>query len=182
MTYAEALAKDPAGMIPKLAEMYGVDLQSLVAEQPYVDPQVSALQQQLQQLQQAQTQQYQYAQQQQMNRLSEEIHAFETAVDEQGNPKAPHFSRVFDAMVKLARGGYVNSIQDAYEKAVRLDDELQAEIAAEQAKKVAATRAAEANKALGASRTVKSKGAEAPAPARSARAEFAAQLAASGNT
>ena len=56
MTYAEALAKDPAGMIPKLAEMYGVDLQSLVAEQPYVDPQVSALQQQLQQLQQAQTQ------------------------------------------------------------------------------------------------------------------------------
>lgn len=64
MTYAEALAKDPAGMIPKLAEMYGVDLQSLVAEQPYVDPQVSALQQQLQQLQQAQTQQQQFAQQQ----------------------------------------------------------------------------------------------------------------------
>jgi hypothetical protein len=34
--------------------LYGVDLGSLVAEQPYVDPQVATLQQQLQQLQQQQ--------------------------------------------------------------------------------------------------------------------------------
>lgn len=180
VSYAEALARDPASMIPQLAQMYGVDLQSLVAEQPYIDPQVQALQTQIQQMQQAQYQQQTQAQQAQYSRLTEEIRAFETAADEQGNPKAPHFTRVFDSMVRLANGGLAQNIQDAYNKAVALDADLQAEIAAEQAKKEAATRAAEANKALGASRTVKSKGSEGAPPVRSARDEFAAQLAAAG--
>lgn len=138
--------------------MYGVDLQSLVEEQPYVDPQVSALQQQLQMMQQAQHQQVQQVQQQQYHRLTEEIRAFETAADEQGNPKAPHFTRVWDSMLRLANGGLAKNIQEAYEKAVALDSELQAEIAADRAKKDASTRAAEAKKALDASRGVRSKG------------------------
>lgn len=54
LAYAEQLAKDPKSTIPQLAKLYGVDLGSLVAEQPYVDPQVATLQQQLQQLQQQQ--------------------------------------------------------------------------------------------------------------------------------
>lgn len=178
LSYAEALARDPASTIPQLAQMYGVDLQSLVAEQPYVDPTVSALQQQLQSMQQAQQYQMQAAQQQQMHRLTEEIRAFETAADEQGNPKAPHFARVWDSMVRLANGGLAKNIQEAYDKAVALDHELQAEIAAERAKKDAAVRAAEAKKALDASRGVKSKGSEGAPPVRSAREEFAAQLAA----
>ena len=177
LSYAEALARDPASVIPQLAQMYGVDLQSLVAEQPYVDPQVSALQQQLQYMQQAQTQQYQQVQQQQYHRLTEEIRAFETAADEQGNPKAPHFTRVWDSMLRLANGGLAKNIQEAYEKAVALDSELQAEIAADRAKKDAATRAAEAKKALDASRGVRSKGTEGQPPVRSAREEFAYQQA-----
>ena len=178
LSYAEALARDPASTIPQLAQMYGVDLQSLVAEQPYIPPEISALQTQLQQMQQAQQYQLQAAQQQQMHRLTEEIRAFETAADEQGNPKAPHFQRVYGAMVQLAQGGLAKSLQEAYDKAVALDSELQAEIAAEQAKRDAAVRAAEAKKALDASRGVKSKGAEGAPPVRSAREEFAAQLAA----
>lgn len=181
LSYAEALARDPASVIPQLAQMYGVDLQSLVAEQPYVDPQVSALQQQLQMMQQAQHQQVQQVQQQQYHRLTEEIRAFETAADEQGNPKAPHFTRVWDSMLRLANGGLAKNIQEAYEKAVALDSELQAEIAADRAKKDAATRAAEAKKALDASRGVRSKGTEGAPPVRSAREEFAAQLAAQAN-
>ena len=43
LSYAQALATDPQAMIPKLAQMYGVDLHSLVAEQPYVDPLVLGL-------------------------------------------------------------------------------------------------------------------------------------------
>jgi len=181
LSYAEALARDPASVIPQLAQMYGVDLQSLIAEQPYVDPQVQALQQQLQQVQGQFYQQHQQAQQQQYHRLTEEIRAFETAVDEQGNPKAPHFTRVWDSMLRLANGGLAKNIQEAYEKAVALDHDLQAEIAADRAKKEAATRAAEAKKALDASRGVKSKGTEGAPPVRSAREEFAAQLAAQAN-
>lgn len=181
LSYAEALARDPASVIPQLAQMYGVDLQSLVAEQPYVDPQVSALQTQLQQMQQAQSQQYQQVQQQQYHRLTEEIRAFETAADEQGNLKAPHFTRVWDTMLRLANTGMAKNIGEAYAKAVALDDELQAEIAADRAKKDAATRAAEAKKALDASRGVRSKGTEGAPPVRSAREEIAAQLAAQAN-
>ena len=79
----------------------------------------------------------QQQQQAQYNRLIEEVRSFETAVDESGNPKAPHFNRVFDRMVGLARGGLVNSIQDAYEMAVSLDKELQAELAEEARKQEA---------------------------------------------
>lgn len=177
MTYAEALARDPASMIPKLAEMYGVDLQSLVAEQPYVDPMVQTLQQQLQQVQSQFQQHQQYAQQQQYARLNQEIQAFQTAVDEQGNPKAPHFDRVFDGMVQLARAGLATSIQEAYDKAVALNPEVQAEISAQQQQATAVTRAAEANRALEASRGVRSKGSEGAPPARSAREDYAAALA-----
>ena len=176
VSYAEALAKNPQAVIPQLAQMYGVDLQSLVAEQPYIDPQVSALQQQVQRMQQAEHQRTQAAQQQQYHRLTEEIRAFETAADEQGNLKAPHFQRVYNTMVALANGGAAKSLQEAYDKAVVLDPELQAEIAEARAKQDAAARAAEAAKAAAASRTVKSKGLEGAPVVRSAREEFAANF------
>lgn len=54
VSYAEQLARDPKGTIPQLAKLYGVDLGNLVAEQPYVDPQVAQLQSQLEQLQRQQ--------------------------------------------------------------------------------------------------------------------------------
>lgn len=169
LSYAEALARDPVSMIPKLAQMYGVDLQQLVADQPYVPPEMIALQQQVQYLQQANLQQ-QHQQQQAFNaRLSEEIRAFQTAADEQGNLKAPHFERVFDTMLALARGGAARNIQEAYERAVLLDSDLQAELSAERAKQEAATRAAQANKASGASRTVKSKSTTDGQPTKSIR-------------
>lgn len=180
LSYAESLARDPAGMIPKLAEMYGVDLGQLIQQQPYVDPEVQTLKQQLQQLQASQIQAQQAQAAQVQNRLIEEIQAFETAVDEQGNPKAPHFQRVFDRMVGLARGGLAQGIQQAYEMAVSLDAELQAEIAAEREKQTAATRAAEAKKAVEASRTVKGKSTEGNPPEKSIREELAAQLEAAG--
>lgn len=177
LSYAEALARDPAGMIPQLAQMYGVDLQQLVQEQPYVDPEVATLKQQLAELQQAHYQREQYQQQEQHNRLIEEVRAFETAVDEQGNPKHPHFNRVFDRMIGLARGGLAQSLQDAYEMAVSLDAELQAEIAQQKAQAQAATQTAEAKRAVEASRTVRSKSvAESSPPERSLRDELAAQL------
>lgn len=182
LAYAEGLARDPASMIPHLAQMYGVDLQQLVAEQPYIPQEMVALQQQIQQLQHA-NQQQQYQQQQAFHaRLGEEIRAFQTATDEQGIPKAPHFERVFDTMLALARGGAAKNIQEAYDKAVRLDAELQTEIASEKAKQEAAARAAEANKAAGASRTVKSKSTTETQPNKSIRSALEEGLAEMGLT
>lgn len=175
-SYAEALARNPQEMIPKLAEMYGVDLASLVAEQPYVPDEMRALQQQVQQMQQAAYQQQHFAQQQQYHRLTEEIRAFETATDEQGNLKAPHFQRVFETMKALANGGAAKSIQEAYEKAVLLDTDLQAEIAADKAKRDAAARAAEAAKAQAASRKVVSKSTTETTPTKSIRDALAEGL------
>lgn len=163
--------------------MYGVDLQSLVAEQPYVPQEVLSLQQQLQQVQGQFQQLTQYQQQQQEARLNQEIQAFQMAVDEQGNPKAPHFERVFNTMVALANARdsdgrpLASSIQEAYEKAVALNPEIQAEIHAQKQQAEAVTRAAEANRALEASRGVKSKGSEGAPPMRSAREDYAAALA-----
>lgn len=182
LSYAEALARDPASMIPRLAQMYGVDLQQLVAEQPYIPQEMVALQQQVQQLQQANMMQQQQQQQTFHARLGEEIRAFQTAADEQGNPRAPHFERVFDTMLALARGGAATNIQDAYDKAVRLDAELQTELAAEKAKQEAAARAAEANKAAGASRTVKSKSTTETQPDKSIRSALEEGLAEMGLT
>ena len=112
MSYAEALASDPASTLLQLAEMYGVDLQQTFAEQPYVDPQVQALQREIAELKQA-TQGYgQQQQQQQHHRVAQEIQAFQSAVDEQGKPRAPYFDRVFDQMMGLAKGGLApNGIQ-----------------------------------------------------------------------
>lgn len=80
-------------------------------------------------------------------------------------------------MVGLARGGLVNSIQDAYEMAVGLDKELQAELAEEARKQEALAKAAEAKKAAEASRTVKSKATQAGAPpSKSLRDDLRASL------
>ena len=177
MAAYQQLNADPQGTLIRLAQHYGVDLQSAIAEQPYVDPMVSTLQQQLQQVQGQFQQLTQYQQQQQYARLNQEIQAFQTAVDEQGNPKAPHFERVYDSMVQLANAGLAKSIQDAYDKAVALNPEIQAEVQAQKQQAEAVTRAAEANRALEASRGVRSKGSEGAPPARSAREDYAAALA-----
>jgi hypothetical protein len=135
------------------------------------------LQSQLQQLQQQQQMSVQQSQQAQYNRLMDEIRSFETAADEHGNPKAPHFNRVFDRMVGLARGGLVNSIQEAYEMAVNLDKDLQSEMAEDARKQEALAKAAEAKKAADASRTVKSKATNAGAPpSKSLRDDIAASI------
>lgn len=181
VSYAEQLARNPRAMIPQLAQMYGVDIAELVAEQPYIDPQVAQLQAELQAVRGGLQQQQLQQQQQQYNRLTEEVRAFETATDENGNPRHPHFARVFDHMIGLARGGLASTIQDAYEKAVYLDKDLQAELSAQRAQSEAVTRAAEAKKALDASRTVKSKAPTAGSPPdRSIRDELAAHLEAAG--
>lgn len=173
MSYAEALASDPTSTLLQLADMYGVDLQSAFAEQPYVDPTVQALQREIAELKQAQQSFGSTQQQAQQQRLMQEVQSFAEGKDEQGNPRAPHFDRVFDRMIGLARGGLVQNIQDAYDMAVSLDKELQAEIQTKAAQNEAAQKAAAAKKALGASQTVQGKSTvDGPPPSISLRDEL----------
>lgn len=179
--WGQALASNPQQTLMELAKLYQVNLAEAVQAQPYVDPQVQALQQELQQLRQSMQQVQQYPQQQEQNRVLEQLKAFETATDEQGNPKHPYYSRVFDQMVGLARGGLTQSIEDAYAKAVALNPEIQAEITQKRDAEAAAARAAEAKKAAEASRTVRSKsGGELRVPDRGLRDDIAANAAALG--
>lgn len=172
-SYAKALAEDPTSTLLQLADMYGVDLQSAFAEQPYVDPTVKALQAEIAELKQAQQSFGTTQQQAQQQRLMQEVQSFAEGKDEQGNPRAPHFDRVFDRMIGLARGGLVQNIQDAYDMAVTLDKDLQAEIQTKAAQSEAAQKAALAKKALGASQTVQGKSTiDGPPPTMSLRDEL----------
>lgn len=180
VSYAEALARNPAEMIPQLARMYGVDLQALVAEQPYIDPHLQQIQQQFQRIEQSQLQQQQWAQQQQTSALADQVKAFEQATDDTGALKAPHFSRVFDRMLGIARGGLAKTIQDAYDMAVATDKDLQAEIAVQREQKVAVEKAAQAKRAIDAGKTVRSKATADDPPAKSLRDELAEGLTAAG--
>lgn len=180
MSYAQALESDPRGTLQQLAQMYGVDLAEMVAEQPYVDPQVAALQQQIAQLQQANQSREQSALQAQQNRIAQEIQAFQSAVDETGSPKAPHFERVFDTMLTLAQLGKARDVQSAYDMAVRLDPALQAEITQQQAAQQAAAQAAAAKKALEASKTVQGRSTASQEPVMTMREELLQGLQAAG--
>lgn len=179
--WGQALASNPQQTLMELAKLYQVDLAEAVQAQPYVDPAYQKLEQQYQQLQQQLQSVQQYPQQQEQNRVLEQLKAFETATDEQGNPKHPYYSQVFDQMVGLARGGLTQSIEDAYAKAVAMNPEIQAQITQKREAERAATLAAEAKKAAEASRTVRSKaGGDVRVPDRGLREEIAATAAGMG--
>lgn len=173
--WGQALASNPQQTLMELAKLYQVNLAEAVQAQPYVDPAYQKLEQQYAQLQQQLQQVQQYPQQQQQAQMLQQLKAFETAQDEQGNPKHPHYSRVFDRMAGLARGGLAKTIEEAYEMAVSLDPELQAELSQKREAEAAAARAAEAKKAADASRKVQSKSGGAPVlPDRGLRDDIAA--------
>ncbi len=183
---AQMLAQNPKQGLQYIAQTYGIDLASLVEQQPYIAPEVQTLQQQIAQMRQEQQQwQYQAQQQQQaavFKSVNDQLKAFETATDASGQPKWPHYERLQDHMAQLITGGVARTLEDAYDKAFRLDTDLQKEHAQKQAQADAAKRAADAAKAVGASRTVKAKGTEGTPPDRTLRQELEAQFAARGMT
>ena len=111
-------------MFAKLATEYGVPLQALTGQQ--VDPQFSHLATELSQVK-TQLQQFQSAQEQQAQlAMQAEIKQFAST--------APHFEAVKPLMSQLLQSGVVTTLQDAYNKAIRLNDEVWNQHQAEQAK------------------------------------------------
>lgn len=160
-TYQQLYA-NPKDTLKYLASQFNVSFgnEEQSADDEFADPAVSELKAEInqlkQQLQQGQAQQQQTAQ----ASVAQRIQAFASETDESGNLAHPHFEAVQTDMARLVQSGVASDLQDAYEKAVRLNPNLTAEElrkAQEEAdKKAKAERAAKAQRAKRAASSVKS--------------------------
>jgi hypothetical protein len=175
-----APAPQKVQLFKQVAQQFGVDLASLTAEEPYVDPQIAALQarqQQLEQYLQQQAlqaqQQSQYAQAQETSRLTSEIDAF--AAD----PAHPHFEELRPAMAALLKAGLAQDLADAYEQATWTRPDIRSSLLEQQEAKrkvEAAKRAKEAAAAAVSVRGAPHGGPGLPAPRNTLREELEAAL------
>ena len=128
MTYDNALRQNPQAAIGQLAQHYGINLSNdsgadWVDETP-PDPQFQQLQQQLN----TTNAELKSLKQGQINRehhqIMGQIEGFATETDSKGNLKHPHFEAVRERMGRLVNARETTDLEVAYEKAVRMDDDL----------------------------------------------------------
>lgn len=124
-------------MIATIARDYGVDLSGGIPEAPRVDPNVSALQQQVQQLTGWIQEQKHGEERRQMETLNSEIHRFAS------DPANKHFEAVKQDMAGLLQAGIVQTLQEAYDRAVYANPATRAQMLAEQQAQVEAKRKAD---------------------------------------
>lgn len=136
-TWFEALQNKPHEAFPALAQTFGFNLNQVTPANggdrtnpanPAYDPRVDRVASEVAQIRQ------QFAAQEQ-GRVAAELAAF-------GKDK-PHFDNqaVKTAMGRLMQAGLATSLDDAYQKAVKLDPDVAAQIAADERTKAEATRA-----------------------------------------
>lgn len=89
----EFLENNPQEAIKRLAEMHGVDLQTLALNGPTeIDPQLQAVRKELDELRGYYTTQQEQAYNQYMSSLNQQVESFRQAKDAQGNQLYPHAS------------------------------------------------------------------------------------------
>jgi hypothetical protein len=121
MILSKAPYEQKVQMFHRLAQDYGIQLNSdslQMPEQAYVDPYQQQLMQQLQATQQ-QVQQLSAIREQEENaRLSQEINRVSS-----DRERFPHFEMVREDMAQLLERGLAQDLESAYAKAVRMNDE-----------------------------------------------------------
>jgi hypothetical protein len=136
----DVLTKTPAEGIKYLSKQYGVDLASLIEAQAQTaegsEPIVSSLQQEINALKQQLQQVNQWQQSTQVQTYEQQFQAFAAT--------HPHFDAVRADMGKLMNAGFAADLESAYEKAIALNPQLSAQIAAEKQQQVEAQRLQEA--------------------------------------
>ena len=159
-----ALRNNPKMAIKQLAQGYGIDLSSIeeTGDWNESEPQIAQLQQQnqaiLAELNQFKQQNLQSARQQTENQIS----TFAQSTDAKGNLKYPHFEQVRVKMGNLIDAGEAKGLEDAYSKAVRLDDNLYKQSLESQRKSAKAEEDAKRKSALEKAKKVRPRTATAP--------------------
>lgn len=114
-----ASPQQKAQLFRQVAQQFDVDLASLTAEEPYVDPQIAALQARQQQLEQYLQQQALQAQQQSQQAQAHETSRLTSEIDDfASDPAHPHFEEVRADMAALLKAGRAQGLDDAYEMAI----------------------------------------------------------------
>lgn len=102
-------------MFARLANDYGVNLGALTGQQQY-DPQFSMITQELGQVKNQLAEFQQQREAQEMASLQNDIEAFKQ--------NAPHFEDVRETMAQLLQSGVASDLKTAYDKAIRLHDDI----------------------------------------------------------
>jgi len=126
----QALRTNPKMALRQLAQGYGINLSSLEDESESwnePDPQIAQLMQQNQQIMAELNQFKQQNMQSTVAQTEQTVEQFSTKTDADGNLLHPHFDKVRVKMGNLIDAGEAKGLDDAYAKAVRLDDDLYAE-------------------------------------------------------
>lgn len=124
-------------MIMQLAKQFGAELPQVSQGDTYVDPQVQALQEQVESLKNSFQQTTTQREQQEQANINTTIAAF--AAD----PKNAHFETVRNHMSALLKGGLAKDLQDAYDQAVYANPDTRSALIQSQTADLEAKRVAE---------------------------------------
>ena len=125
-----ALRTNPKMALRQLAQGYGIDLSSMNEESESwndPDPQYAQLMQQNQQIMQELNNFKQQNIQSTVAQTEQTVEQFSNKTNAEGKLMHPHFDKVRVKMGNLIDAGEAKGLDDAYSKAVRLDDDLYAE-------------------------------------------------------
>jgi len=126
----QALRTNPKMALRQLAQGYGINLSSLEDESESwndPDPQYAQLLQQNQQIMAELNQFKKQNMQSTVAQTEQTVEQFSTKTDAEGKLVHPHFDKVRVKMGNLIDAGEAKGLDDAYAKAVRLDDDLYAQ-------------------------------------------------------
>jgi hypothetical protein len=152
-----------AQMLRQLAQVNGVDLRSLIGQQPGAPGQQQqpnvpidqivqrSVNERFQAMQQAQAQERERAE---MQATNSEIESFRSKTDASGQPAYPYFDHVTSLMASILGGGVATTLEEAYQLAVKAHPETsqliaKAEQAAVKAKEEAQRKAQAKRRAAG---------------------------------
>lgn len=153
--WQQHIQSNPLQGIRELAQAYGVDPAQLLEQAQQVDPKVSSLEQKLSTVESKFSELMQAAQQREHQSNLAVVQAFAEAKGEDGQPAHPFFDDVAEDIVQLMavakQAGKPITIEQAYNKAVRMNDsvfeKVQTQKTAQTAKQADAQRMAAVEKA-----------------------------------
>lgn len=140
MQIDDALTTDPQKTIQALADSYGVNFSDNNSS-------LDSLRGELRDVQQALALQQAYLKEQQTKQANLAFNEFVNAKDEQGNLKHPYLNEVRQDMINLIKGGVSQTLDDAYNKAIYLNEAVRNKIISEKSQAELNSKVAEAGKA-----------------------------------